>query len=108
MAGEYISTDETRSGYDGEIELGRIRKQPHRPLKDRRMCSGHSRQDAKVLTAGIANVLERALSCPAGQAPVTVRTVNQLSITRPASRSTSVGLNPVYLAFDPKVLHLRF
>ncbi|MBB3396894.1 hypothetical protein [Rhizobium sp. BK060] len=36
-----VPTNNDWSGYDGEIVIGRIQKQPHGPMKDRWLWSGH-------------------------------------------------------------------
>jgi hypothetical protein len=42
-------TDDDWSGYDGDVGIGRIQKQPHGPMKDRWMWSGHGPATRKRL-----------------------------------------------------------
>lgn len=44
-----VPTDNDWSGYDGEIVIGRIQKQPHGPKKDQWLWSGHGPRVRKRL-----------------------------------------------------------
>ena len=43
-------TNEDWSGYDGDVSIGRIQKQPHGPMKDKWMWSAHGPRVRRRLT----------------------------------------------------------
>lgn len=47
---DHVPTDDDWSGYDANVSIGRIQKQPHGPMKDKWMWSAHGPRVRERLT----------------------------------------------------------